>query len=371
MALPCCTQCGVARPDPPVGRYGYHKLALAPLLSWPDSVLEEIAALSPSSKEGLFAFIRSNGLGPMWLQLLKQYPQFPIFNEELLQLFKRDSLELAARYLIQKHVLKTVAAIFNEKSIAHAVFKGAHIRELLYDSPSVRPAVDIDILIHPADVSESIEALTGIGFSLEVKEQNVSHEVTLYYKNVAVDLHWHILRPGRLRMSLTDEFLARRQNHQAHSGFDSETTVFIMLVHPVFTKYSTTSMASLVRFVDLLQWVEKQPIDWKNLLNMLSRYGVCTAAWITARYLYEITGKSLPDDFMLKIRPSFLKRIYLNIWIRYDLASKLMLYPFLIQIGLTLPAQDRFSDAVRFVKTLSAANMLAGKRKQELLAAKR
>ncbi len=354
-----------------MGRYRYHKLALAPLLRQPEPFLEEISALSVPVKEDLLIFIRRNDLGAMWCQLLRRYPRFLIFSQELLQLLERDSLELAARYLIQQHVLNTVAAIFDGKSIVYAVFKGVHVRELLYDQPSVRPAVDIDILIHSADVSKAIEALTDMGFSLEVKEQNVSHEVTLYYKNVAVDLHWHILRPVRLRMSLTDEFLARRRLYPSCAGFDVETTLFIMLVHPVFTKYSTTSMASLVRFVDLLRWVEKQPVDWENLLNVFSRYGVCTAAWITARYLNKVTGMSLPDDFVRKIRPSFLKRTYLNIWIQYDLASKLMPYPVLIQIGLTLPAQDSFSDAVRFVRTLSAEKKVASEKKREILTAKR
>ncbi len=349
--------------------YKYHKLAMGPLINQSQDSLKEIHSLSPMEKVKLVNFVQINGLGTLWHQLLKKHIEIVIFPQELIKSLEQTSKWAVARYLMQKHVMDTVATLFEEESIVYAIFKGAHLREIIYKQPTVREASDIDILIHPSDRNRAINTLINAGFVLEVKQQNISHEVTLVSRNVAIDLHWHILRPGRLRQSLTDEFLEKRYDYTTHIGFDAETTLFIMLVHPVFTKYSTTSLASLIRFVDLLQWIEQQQIDWDSVLVLLRKYGVSTAAWITAVYLHEVTGQSLPHSFVQHIKPSLFKQWYLKSWIQSNRASKMLSHPFLIQVGFTLPAHDSILDAVRFLRTLSLEKKQSQGKTETLLAA--
>jgi len=350
--------------------FKFHKLALEPILGHSHGEIpKEILLLSTADKEKLVAFIIGNGLGPLWHKLLKKNNVATLFSEEQVKRFEEVAMVVVAQYLMQKFILGMVVNIFEKELITYAIFKGAHLREILYREPAVRSAADIDILVHPFNIEKAAKVLVDAGFRLEVKQQNISHEITLYFNRVAIDLHWHILRPGRLRMSLTDEFLAKRYDYTSHIGFDSETTLFIMLVHPVFTKYSTTSLASLVRFVDLHEWIKQRSIDWSSLLLLLQKYGVCTAAWVTATYLQEVTGKTLPDSFLQKIKPSLLKRWYLKNWIITDRASKFLSKPFLIQLGLTLPAHDTIADAIRFITILAGERRQAGSRTKELLAA--
>jgi hypothetical protein len=260
--------------------------------------------------------------------------------------------------------------LFKKESIAYAVFKGTQIREVIYaENPSIRPAADIDLLVYPVDLERTVQALIEAGFALDIKEQNISHEVTLSFKNVAIDLHWHILRPGRLRTSLTDEFLATRQHFDTHIGFNAETTLFIMLVHPVFTKYSTTYLASLVRMIDLIQWIRTQAINWDMLAKLLKKYGVCTAAWITATYLEMLTGETLPDLFLEQIRPGRLKCSYLNNWLLANRSSDFLNHPLAVQLGFTLPAHDNIFDASRFLLTLLQEKYSSKQKVEDLLAA--
>ncbi len=349
--------------------YRFHKLALVPLLQKPQDSLAAVMELSAVEKEQFVNFIRINGLAVMWHQLLKEQRHAVDFPQKLLKRLESLSMKVVAAYLMQKHMLEQVATIFVKESIVHAIFKGAHIREIIYSQPSVRPSCDIDVLIHPSDMTRAVKVLVGAGFSLEVKQQNISHELTLMSRNVSIDLHWHILRPGRLRTSLTDEFLSRRHDYGSHVGFDAETTLFLMLVHPVFTKYSTTSLAALVRFVDLLRWIQQQDIDWDSLLLLLESYGVKTAAWITAVYLQEVTGETLPPSFLRKIEPSRLKQRYLKGWISSNRAGRLYSHPLLIQLGFTIPAHDSVCDAIRFLKTLGKEQRQAQARMDSLSAA--
>ncbi len=349
--------------------YRFHKLALVPLLQQRQDSLAAVMELSAVEKEQFVNFIRINGLAVMWHQFLKEQCHAADFPPKLLKRLESLSMGVVATYLIQKHMLEQVATIFVKESIVHAVFKGAHIREIIYSQPSVRPSCDIDVLIYPSDMTRAVKALVDAGFSLEVKRQNISHELTLVSRNVSIDLHWHILRPGRLRTSLTDEFLSRRHDYGTHIGFDAETTLFLMLVHPVFTKYCTTSLASLVRFVDLLRWIKQQEIDWDSLLQLLESYGVKTAAWITAVYLQEVTGETLPPAFLGKIQPSGFKQRYLKGWISSNRAGRLYSHPLLIQLGLTIPAHDSISDAIRFLKTLGKEQKQAQAKMETLYAA--
>jgi hypothetical protein len=352
-------------PDP----YILHKLALAPFLGGEHKkVSTNISALPENDRERFVDFLLSNGLASFWSKLLHNNEISSLFSTEEIQQIKRASLANGANYLMQKYVLDLITSLFSKESISHAVYKGGHVREIIYDPPSLRSAADIDILIHPTDLTRTIRALTEAGFSLTVNKENISHEVTLFYKNVAIDLHWHVLRPGRLRISPVEEFLATRQQFDTHTGFNAETTLFIMLVHPVFTKYSTTSLASLVRMIDLIQWIHTQSINWDILLELLQKYRVCTAAWITAAYLELLTGESLPDEFLKQIRPQKIKRSYLNNWLQANSASNLLGHPLLIQLGFTLPAHDSVLDAARFIRMLLQEKYLAKQKVEDLLA---
>lgn len=355
-------------PDP----YLLHKLALAPFLGRNNkNIAPDLSTLPETDRERFVYFLLSNGLASFWSKLLHDNDNeiSSLFSAEEIQHIKRASLANGANYLMQKYVLDRITSLFNKESVPHVVFKGTHIREIIYDDPNIRPAADIDVLVYPADLEKTVRILTEAGFSLNIKEQNISHEVTLILKNVAIDLHWHILRPGRLRISLTDEFLATRQQYPTHTGFNAETTLFIMLVHPVFTKYSTTYLASLVRMIDLIQWIETQSINWDDMTKLLKKYRVCTAAWMTARYLEILTGETLPDSFVKQIKPAKLKHAYLNSWLLSDRSSKLLDYPLAIQVGFTLPAHDSISDAARFLRTLFQEKYHSKQKVEDLLAA--
>jgi hypothetical protein len=142
-----------------------------------------------------------------------------------------------------------------------------------------------------------------------------------------------------------------------------------MLVHPVFTKYSTTYLASLVRMIDLIQWLRTQSIHWDMLAKLLKKYGVCTAAWITATYLEMLTGETLPDLFLEQIKPGRLKRVYLNNWLLANRSSALLDHPLAIQLGFTLPAHDNIFDASRFLRTLFQEKYSSKQKVEDLLAA--
>ena len=132
-----------------------------------------------------------------------------------------------------------------------------------------------------------------------------------------------------------------------------------MLVHPVFTKYSTTPHSTLIRIVDMAHWIEIKKLDWEQLDNLLKEAGMQTAAWITLEWLRQLTEAVTPGFFMSKIEPGNLKNIYLKHWIKENYSSKLLGHPLLIQIAFTLPAHDNLLDAIHAMTNLLKAKQTA------------
>jgi hypothetical protein len=263
------------------------------------------------------------------------------------------------RYMQQQHTLNQAAEAFQSADITYAIFKGANIREQIYDNPAVRPSDDIDILVSKADKTRAIQAMVTAGFAFHPDPKNVSHEAGLIGPNGSIDLHWDIMRPGRTRIDLTDEFLATRKESANYWGFSNEAELFIMLVHPVFTKYATAPQASIMRLVDLCRWIDMHDIDWEKAYDWLEKGGVKTPAWVTTQWLEIITGKTLPESFIRKIEPSSLKKSYLLNWINKNYSTKFLEKPFLVKALFTLPVHDTFSDAFRAVRTLTREKKIA------------
>lgn len=336
-----------SRPD----HYRLHRAALRPLLSpQVEMELRHSANLAAGCDESRFmAFLQQQGLAPLWHSLLVEHGPTQLFSAEFVEALHQARLHAAGVYLLQKSYLERVRASLDASGIDHAVYKGADVRERHYGEPALRSACDIDILVQEQQKTVAIRALRQQGLEYYPKRDNISHEVSLVKGGISVDLHWDIMRPGRTRRPLVAELLARRQDYGSHWGLSNEHSLFITLVHPVFTKYSTTPQASLDRQVDLARMLENRELDWQEVIQLLATSGLKTAAWITLRWFRLITGSGLADQKLETIKPGRLRQSYLNAWLQKNLATRLSARPICIQLGLTLPAHDTARDAIRAV----------------------
>src|SRR5690606_16952610 len=279
----------VAHPAPPdlwsppamgASPYHVHRLALRPFTAVDRARWEgELARLLADRGEGPFIdFIVQQGLAPLWHGL------FPKgtgpFSAKGAATLRAEAIRAAQIYLLQKAALGEITGILDGQGIEHLSFKGAHLREILYPEPHTRTACDIDLLVNPEDSGAAIRALLEAGYGLEVSPVSISHEATLLREQIGIDIHWDILRPGRTRRPMTGEMIARRQWAGDHWGPCAEHSLFVMLVHPVITKYATSPQATLNRLVDILLFMDKVGVEWDGVLARLAESGLKTAAWI-------------------------------------------------------------------------------------------
>ncbi len=308
-------------------------------------MLQEITASGASD----FAnFLRNQKMASFWYAFIAGQDAADEIAPGFVDALKQARLAGAALYLGQKFVLRELDGLFASQGIVYATIKGAHVRELVYVDPALRSAQDIDILIGPDQREAAARALVGAGFRLHVDADNISHEATFTRGAIAIDLHWDILRPGRTRIEMAPSLLSRRQRVNDFWGLGDLDAVFVMLVHPGFSKYVCSPSMGLISVVDFVLWLRKRHVDWDTVADRLNETGMKAAAWTVLKWfamLVKPEDLPVPASFIAQIRPGPARSGYLAYWLEHDLPTRWFDKPLLIQLGFTLFLHDRPSDA--------------------------
>lgn len=344
-----------------------HRLALA--AANPDAQEASLRSAWQSllldfGEERLLAFLAYHGLDVVWGRAMRQGRFDATPGESARLALDKARLVATVRYLGQRGVLQEVDALFTSLDIPYAAYKGAHIRERVYDEPTLRKARDLDVLVREVDRERAARALIGAGFILRVDPRVVSHEASLFRDHSQIDLHWDVLRPGRSRIPLADAFLARRCRVGELSVLDDEDEVVVMLTHGAFVRYVCSSQLLLCRAMDFLVWTRSRPVAWDSVYQRLEAAGLIGAAWAVLAW-FDLLGNGITDavpaGFVDRLRPGALRAAYLRKWVEADLVGYLASWPILIKVGFTLPMHDQLSDALRFLRHWTRARSQAAR----------
>lgn len=329
-----------------------HRAALSP---WRHGTqAQELAAVFRGDTAGLAPFLIDNGLGPLWSEHLRTTDRaLPTsLASDLRGALKQNHLYSGAMYLVQAHALRRAACALDNAGIIYAVFKGAALRESLYEDPTLRPMDDLDLLVANEQRYAALRILLDLGMRLSVDSTNLSHEVGLFDGQVHLDLHWRLFRPGRSRFELAPLLLEQRRRHGDLWLLSDSANLLVMLVHPAFAKHVCGPAAKLVRLVELDRLIRERRLDWPWVLEVVERAGLRTAAWSTLHWLQAMLNTPIEAAILRQIQPGRLHRAYLAFWIDHHLPSRLAGIPLAVQAAFTLALQDRPRDAARATLTL-------------------
>jgi hypothetical protein len=344
---------GAPRDNTAEGRGRLHRKlmqAIAPEATRAEVLCAVHGLLNTVGEDSLAAYLDNEGFASFLYEQTTKFCEAGDVPERMKDELRRARWIHTGMYMAQKAALSSLDILFNEAGIEYAVFKGVHIRELVYADPSVRPACDIDVLVAPRKRKAAISALVRSGFELQVNADNTSHEVTLVKGPVAVDLHWDIMRPGRTRVPICELFLKRRQRVGGFWGLDDTSAVFVMLVHPAFAKWVCN--LALCSVADFERWLRTSYADWNLVEALLSQTGLKTAAWAVVTWFslrFPPDSPFPPPDFLKRIEPGPLRRAWIRYWLPRDLPIRFGHIPLVPQTAFTVPLHDSALDALRFL----------------------
>ena len=299
---------------------------------------DELGAVLDAAGPQFPQFIIAHGLGPMW------------HERTGLEEFHASRMQAEALFAMQEKALADIDATFTGAGIDYVVIKGAANRLLLYDNPAVRACYDIDLLVHPEDRVQSAATLVEAGFTAIPEPIGISRMIVLARESTNVDLHWGLLREGRLRVDPTIEMLGRHRRVGDIWMPNAEDTLFTLLVHPAFAKHLGGWDMGLHRVADLLAWIRTQEFDWVNVCAMLQANGVCTAAWATMRWAQLLSGSQAPSqlqEMLDDLQPGSLRQAWLEHWLDNDLPGRASTTHWLRLLGFTMFLHDTAGDVLR------------------------
>ena len=308
------------------------------LAAFPDVADAELAAALEKGGPDFVSFVIDHGLGPLWHERTGR--------DE----FHECRLSAEALYLAQEHALGEIDAVLDGAGIEFAVIKGAATRLLLHKNPAIRACHDIDLLVRPEDRLRSATALIESGFTAIPDTLNISHELVLSQGLVDVDLHWELLREGRLRSDCAANMLSRRRRENEIWMLNAEDALLVLLVHPAFAKHLAGREMGLHRVADIVAWLRSQSFDWQVVRVRLEQNGVQTAAWAALRWVQMLAHPNeLPgmDAMMSEIRPGRLRKAWVDRWLRHDLSERTSNAHWARLLGFSPFLHDTPADAVR------------------------
>ena len=330
--------------------YRWHRLALqgADSLAPRTTLAQALAALDPDEIPAFTQFLVWHKLGALWHQNLETADLLGSINRESARILRTNRIETTALYLAQRQALAEIDQLFEQNSIPYVAVKGTSIREIVYPDAALRPASDIDILVASERRLEAARVLIEAGYEFDPNPENIDWEATFSRGPISIDLHWNILRSGRTRHDTVPGLLERRKRRDFHWSLSVPDSMTMMLVHPAFTKYVTSSNMSLISVVDMLLFLGSQRVDWDTVANRLEEMGLRTAAWTVStwfRIISPVGSLAKTDSVYARLQPGPARRAYLGFWVKNDLASHWLNHPLPIQVGFTLALHDQLSDA--------------------------
>ncbi|WP_367116320.1 nucleotidyltransferase family protein [uncultured Lamprocystis sp.] len=331
-------------------------IALAPLVR-PQEALPWLSA-SDALTTTFGQMLAAQGLSSLWYELVTRNALQGTGG--LGDILRNRRLAAAASYRLQHRTVIRVGTCLNQEDIPCALIKGAAVREKLYVDPSVRPADDIDIVVAAEHRDAAIRALCGYGMTFSANRDNVSHAATLLDGPVAVDLHWHVLRPGRSRFDLVPTLLETVGQERGLPLLGDDANLLVLLVHPAFAKYVNGCTAKLIRVIDLDRMLRTTQPDWDWILPLIGAAGLRTAAWAVLHWQRSLLDTPVDPTVLRYLEPGRLQRRYLTSWIDHRLTARLNVVPGLVQWAFTLALHERPGDALRFILQRAKARLEAG-----------
>jgi hypothetical protein len=298
----------------------------------------ELADILAQSRPDFVRFIVDHGLGPLWYERTGSVE------------FQESRRVAEALFGAQEHALREVASMLDESRIDYAVFKGAANRLLLYENPAVRACHDIDLLVRAGDRVRAAQILVAAGFRPRPEAISISRELVLSRRRVNIDLHWGLLREGRLSGDPTDEMLSRRRRVGGLWSLDHDDALFTLLVHPAFAKHLGGWDMGLHRVLDIVFWLRSMSSDWSVVCERLGRYGARTAAWATLRWVSLLSASHATgglDGMLASIQPHRIRAAWIDHWLRNDLSARTSSRHWARLLGLTLMLHDSTGNSVR------------------------
>ena len=213
---------------------------------------------------------------------------------------------------------RRIAQVLRGRDVPVIVLKGLHLAELVYRDVSLRPMVDVDLLVPRAQRKDAIAALLALGYGFEEEkldygyreDRSVATEAMLDGKyhvglvhrqlGTAVEIHWTLADPLHPYSPPIEDIW--RSAVPARLG-DADTLVmspeFLLLHVCAHLAYNHVFAFSLRALCDIAEIARAHPaLDWAAVVDHGRRHGWRTGVAAALRLARDHLGAQVPADVL-------------------------------------------------------------------------
>jgi hypothetical protein len=254
------------------------------------------------------------------------------------------------------HALDQIIAALRAAGIGVILLKGASAAERLYHNPALRPMLDMDLLVRPADIPAALETLQSLGYRYAEdvpfmgSDRDFRPEFHLSSPNLqtSVDLHWSLFQPWFYKRVIDPALLwSRAQPVRARAvgalELAPEENIVFLAAHRF--KHAEQHLLWLYD-IALIAAGNAGPVDWGRVLAYAHDWHLVQPTRSTLAEAARVFAAPVPADVLAALatmRPSLRER--------YEL-SRSRLPPAGIVLTLIAEVRDRRGGALFLLKTI-------------------
>ncbi len=224
------------------------------------------------------------------------------------------------RYSLLRRLLDEVLQTLDAAGVRVAALKGPLLAERIYPHPSLRPSIDLDLLVASGDFERATRALKAIGYQTEEGPSARYHRKHHHHIHLTrpqpppVELHFRAFT-GFGAAVASEPLLSRASPYPTATSpgawvLSPEDEVLYLSLHAARHLF-----LRLAWLYDLKLFLRRYPdIDWSVVAARAHSYGLAAALSFTFGVLSSRLGEPIPDPAALaprhKIRSRIAKRVH-------------------------------------------------------------
>lgn len=292
---------------------------------------EIASAFKAFSDEDWRQFLRELGgfkLSPLFYWKLKSRAAEVEIPVEIFQKMRDAYLSNWARNARFFHALKNVLAAFQDAGISVITLKGAHIAALIYRDVGARAMVDVDLLVHEADLPKVDRVMLGLGYEPREPHRLVSpegHEFHYRLKNppVPIEVHWKLISSSYAFRIDAETLWKYSHAHEIEGvrafALSPEDLLLHVSVHMSIHMF-LNGLRDLSDVAQILR-VHAGRLDWVRVLSQAGEWGVEKCVHMTLLLAARLLNAAIPERVFASLSPGGFDESY------YEAAKNAVLSP--------------------------------------------
>jgi len=290
------------------------QLALCSLRVGADEALAaRFERLSTSDWDRLIGQSARHGVTSLLYQRIKALASRAAVPANILLTLREMHLHNAARSMRLRHELAQVLTLLQSDGIPVIPLKGAHLVEVVYRDPALRPMSDIDLLVKRPDLSRVESKLRAAGYKpyrpfWPEAEHAVHKHLPPFVKPDAVplEIHWTIASPASPFRIDVDGLWARARPAVIAGVQVLTLSPEDLLLHLcLHTSYQHRFAVGLKGLYDVYETLRnyRGEIDWEQLRLCARQWGAGKCVYLTLYLARQLVAASVPDDLLSTLEP--------------------------------------------------------------------